>query len=45
MATPQGVVYLLHFDRPYKRARHYLGFAEDLERRLELHRAGRGSSK
>ena len=35
--------YLLHFERPYKHARHYLGFAEDLERRLELHRAGRGA--
>jgi predicted GIY-YIG superfamily endonuclease len=35
--------YLLHFERPYRHARHYLGFAEDLERRLELHRAGRGA--
>jgi predicted GIY-YIG superfamily endonuclease len=43
MASPRGTVYLLHFERPYKHARHYLGFAEDLERRLELHRAGRGA--
>ena len=43
MASPPGTVYLLHFERPYKHARHYLGFAEDLERRLELHRAGRGA--
>lgn len=32
------MVYLLHFDRPYKHARHYLGFAENLERRLAEHR-------
>jgi predicted GIY-YIG superfamily endonuclease len=34
-------VYLLHFERPYRHARHYLGSAEDLEARLALHRAGR----
>jgi predicted GIY-YIG superfamily endonuclease len=39
----QGTVYLLHFERPYKHARHYLGFATDLERRLELHRRGQGA--
>jgi len=33
-------VYLLHFDTPYKHARHYLGWAKDLERRLADHRAG-----
>ena len=33
-------VYLIHFDQPYKRARHYLGYAEDLDARLERHRAG-----
>jgi hypothetical protein len=43
MASRRGTVYLLHFERPYRHARHYLGFAEDLERRLELHRAGRGA--
>lgn len=35
-------VYLLHFDRPYKHARHYLGFAEDVERlhaRVDAHYA------
>jgi hypothetical protein len=26
MASPRGTVYLLHFERPYKHARHYLGF-------------------
>jgi hypothetical protein len=38
-----GLIYLLHFDRSYHRARHYLGYTEDLEARLAAHRAGRGS--
>lgn len=39
-----GTVYLLHLDRPYKHARHYVGWTEeDLARRLEQHRAGQGS--
>jgi len=32
--------YLLHFDRPYKHARHYLGFSKTLEtmkRRIDTH--------
>jgi hypothetical protein len=32
--------YLLHFDRPYYHARHYLGLTGCLEKRLELHRHG-----
>ena len=28
------VVYLIHFDAPYKHAQHYLGSAIDLEARL-----------
>jgi predicted GIY-YIG superfamily endonuclease len=36
-------VYLLHFERPYQHARHYLGYASDLEARLEQHRHGRGA--
>jgi predicted GIY-YIG superfamily endonuclease len=39
----QGTIYLIHFDRPYKHAGHYLGYASDLEKRLERHRKGRGS--
>ena len=39
----EGTVYLLHFDRPYHHARHYIGFATDLDRRMEEHRAGRGA--
>ena len=38
-----GVIYLLHFERSFKHARHYLGWTEDLDRRLAQHRAGRGS--
>lgn len=40
--THVSTIYLLHFDRSYK-ARHYLGYTENLEQRLEQHRAGHGS--
>ncbi len=36
-------VYLLHFSPPYKHAKHYMGFAEDIDRRIEQHRAGTGA--
>lgn len=32
------IVYLLHFDRPYRHARHYLGSTADLPARLASHR-------
>jgi predicted GIY-YIG superfamily endonuclease len=38
-----GTVYLLHFDPPYKQARHYLGHAADLEPRLNAHQHGKGA--
>jgi len=38
-----SVVYLIHFDRPYKHARHYLGSAKDLDARVEHHRRGTGA--
>ncbi len=41
-----GTVYLLHFERPISpghTTQHYLGFAEDLDARLERHRKGNGS--
>jgi predicted GIY-YIG superfamily endonuclease len=39
-----GDVYLIHFSRPYKGARHYLGFTEiGVRRRLQYHRQGRGA--
>jgi hypothetical protein len=33
-------VYLLHLERPYKHARHYLGHATNLQARLAQHAAG-----
>ena len=38
-----GSVYLLHFNRPYRHARHYVGFTRDLERRVARHQIGHGS--
>jgi predicted GIY-YIG superfamily endonuclease len=37
------VVYLIHFERPYHHARHYVGYTNDLADRIEQHRAGSGS--
>jgi predicted GIY-YIG superfamily endonuclease len=37
-----GTVYLIHFDRPYHHARHYLGYTDDLPARLDRHLAGNG---
>ena len=37
-----GLIYLLHFERSYHHARHYLGYTDDLEARVAAHRAGRG---
>jgi predicted GIY-YIG superfamily endonuclease len=36
-------VYLLHFERPYRHARHYVGYTENLEQRLAAHRSGNGA--
>jgi hypothetical protein len=42
--TSSGTVYLLHFDRPYKHAKHYLGWTPgDLAARLALHGTGQGA--
>lgn len=41
--TPEGTVYLLHFERPYRRQmQHYISIAmnDDLEQQLETHRPG-----
>lgn len=35
--------YLLHFQRFYHHARHYLVYSDDLDARVAAHRAGRGS--
>lgn len=36
-------VYLIHFDTPLCHARHYIGYAGNIESRLALHRAGGGA--
>lgn len=38
-----GVVYLIHFNRAYKHARHYMGYSEDLDKRITDHLAGMGA--
>lgn len=39
-----GLIYLLHFERSNRHhTRHYLGYTENLDARLQAHRAGRGS--
>lgn len=39
-----GVVYLIHFDRPYRHARHYTGWTTNLDARLLDHAKGRGAN-
>ena len=36
-------MYLLHFERPFKQAAHYLGFTTSLIARIAQHRAGHGA--
>lgn len=39
-----GTVYLIHFDEPVKRARHYMGWtAKPVEERITRHTSGDGS--
>jgi predicted GIY-YIG superfamily endonuclease len=38
------MVYLIHFDRPYKQAKHYLGYTANLQSRLDLHASGAGAN-
>lgn len=38
-----GTVYLLHFERRYKHAGHYIGWTSDLPARLADHAAGHGA--
>jgi predicted GIY-YIG superfamily endonuclease len=37
------VVYLLHFDRPYRHAAHYTGWTTNLFGRIEAHETGHGA--
>lgn len=43
MKGQPGVIYLLHFHKPYHHARHYLGWTADLPERLDRHARGAGS--
>jgi predicted GIY-YIG superfamily endonuclease len=36
-------IYLIHFSPAYKHAKHYLGYAEDIEPRIHAHLHGRGA--
>jgi predicted GIY-YIG superfamily endonuclease len=44
MTATMGTVYLIHFNEPYKHARHYIGWALNVKRRLAEHAAGRGAN-
>lgn len=39
---PEGV-YLLHFERPYKHAKHYIGWSPNVEERIQKHKEGKGA--
>lgn len=39
-----ATVYLLHFDPAYKHAKHYLGWASQLDARIAHHRNGTGAN-
>ena len=39
-----GTVYLIHLGRPYRHARHYIGWTRSLAARVAHHRAGSGSN-
>ncbi len=38
-----GMVYLIHFHRKLNRAGHYIGYTDNLEKRLLCHKSGNGS--
>lgn len=38
-----GHVYLVHFERRYHGAQHYMGFSTNVPERVKAHRAGRGA--
>jgi hypothetical protein len=43
-AAELGTIYLLHFSRPFKHAKHYLGWAASLDRRLAHHGTAGGAN-
>lgn len=38
-----GWLYLIHFDEPYKHAKHYTGWTTDVPARLRAHATGNGA--
>jgi predicted GIY-YIG superfamily endonuclease len=36
-------VYILHFDKAFKHACHYTGITNDIDRRMDEHRKGKGA--
>lgn len=36
-------VYVIHFNKPYKHARHYTGIAKDVDQRMKEHLGGYGA--
>lgn len=42
-ATKRGWLYVIHFDKPLKHARHYLGSTHNPFQRLEAHATGNGA--
>lgn len=38
-----GLIYIIHFDRPYVHARHYVGWAKHVGRRMQQHESGKGA--
>lgn len=44
MTNVPGTVYLLHFERPFGHARHYMGWAMHLDSRLRHHEQGSGAN-
>jgi predicted GIY-YIG superfamily endonuclease len=43
MTGEPGVIYMLHFSAPFGHARHYVGWAKDLEARLAVHGSNGGA--
>ena len=40
----KGFIYLIHFHKPFKHARHYTGWAKDVDSRTEEHISGSAHS-
>lgn len=39
----KGIVYLIHFETKLAHAQHYIGYTDDLDKRIARHRSGRGA--